>query len=353
MNILLTGVGAPGVMGTIYALKNNPDNVQVKIIGIDLNQGAVGKHYVDRFYQIPAPEDDNYFESILNICKTESVDLILPQTTREIEYYSNAKERFALQGIKVLVASQAAITLANNKKRTMEAFNDLKLPCPEFYSFNDLVSFESAFERLAGKDEKPVVVKAPFSNGMRGLRIIRNNPWNQDRFLSDKPSGVEIDKEDFVKMMGKDSSWVELLACEYLPGSEYSIDAFIGKEVSIAIPRKRDQIRSGISFKTTIDMSQKDMIDHTLSVAREIGLEGVFGFQFKIAEDGTPKVLECNPRVQGTMIASILAGANVIWFAIKELLGEVVLEVPSVEDGLVFTRYWGGVSSINDKLVDL
>ena len=41
-------------------------------------------------------------------------------------------------------------------------------------------------------------------------------------------------------------------------------------------------------------------------------LRYAFGFQF-IGD----KLLECNPRVQGTMIASTYAGCNIIYSAVK------------------------------------
>ena len=36
VTVLLTGSGAPGAIGTIYALKNNPEGRKVKIIEVDL-----------------------------------------------------------------------------------------------------------------------------------------------------------------------------------------------------------------------------------------------------------------------------------------------------------------------------
>jgi carbamoyl-phosphate synthase large subunit len=56
-------------------------------------------------------------------------------------------------------------------------------------------------------------------------------------------------------------------------------------------------------------------------LAHELDLKYAFGFQFKGG-----KLLECNPRVQGTMMASTFAGANIIYSAVKYALGEEVPE---------------------------
>jgi len=88
-----------------------------------------------------------------------------------------------------------------------------------------------------------------------------------------------------------------------------------------------------------------------LKLAEELDLRYAFGFQFKLSDTGVPKLLECNPRVQGTMVAAVFAGCNVIWWAIKEALGEEVIpEKPKPEaDGVRFMRYWGGLAVYNER----
>lgn len=350
---IVTGAGAPGIKGTLFSLRNNYDNENVYIVGIDISENALGQHLVDQFYKVPRPEDEDYIDTILEICKKEKIEIIIPQTTREIEFYSKNQDTFNAKNIKVLVASREAISISNNKYETLKIFESSNLEVGKYYLINSRETFEEKFLELSDFGKKPVVVKAPVSNGMRGLRILINRPWDLERFFNEKPSGVEIDKEDFLKMVG-DSQWPELLLCEYLPGAEYSVDAFIGEKYEIAIPRERVQIRSGISFVTKIDMAQKEMIEQTLIAAKKMGLKGVFGFQFKLDVEGKAKVLECNPRIQGTMVASVMAGQNVIWMAVKELLGTpITYNSKKIEDGLVFRRTWGGLSCTTDGILEI
>ena len=126
-------------------------------------------------------------------------------------------------------------------------------------------------------------------------------------------------------MLDEAETLPQLLITEYLPGPEYSVDAFRHDDVEVALPRLRTKIRSGISFSNVFENDQ-DMISHTLSFAAGANLAGVFGVQFKRDSEGRPIVLECNPRVQGTMVAS---QADVDWDA-------------------RFVRYWGGVGVAGD-----
>lgn len=86
-----------------------------------------------------------------------------------------------------------------------------------------------------------------------------------------------------------------------------------------------------------------------------MNLQYAFGFQYKLAEDGTPKVLECNPRIQGTMVTSVFAGHNVIWYTVRELMGVAPtaeeLNQVSVREASLY-RFWGGVGTIDDEVVD-
>ena len=88
LTILITGCGAPGTRGTLYAIKNNPDGVNVKFIGSDINRDVVGGYWVDKFFVVPNPENDSYLDAIASIVRKENVDIVIPQTTREIQFLS-------------------------------------------------------------------------------------------------------------------------------------------------------------------------------------------------------------------------------------------------------------------------
>ena len=113
ITILVTGVGAPGTRGTLYALRNNREDVKFKFVGTDLKPDAVGKFFVDKFYNVQAPENGtSYIEEINSICKREGVDVIVPQTTRETVVFS---ENIAKLGAPVTTSDASAISKANNK----------------------------------------------------------------------------------------------------------------------------------------------------------------------------------------------------------------------------------------------
>jgi carbamoyl-phosphate synthase large subunit len=338
--LLVTGAGAPGIRGSLYALRNNPDGRPVRIIAVDTQAKVVGAWLADKFYTVPPPESPEYIESLLEICRRENVAAVLPQTTREIAKLAVSRTELEQAGVPVMVSDPSAIAAANDKGAVVESFRRLGLPAPLCRRATTEAELDTAVHEL-GYPGTPVVVKPPVSNGMRGVRILREEAWDVRRFLTDKPHGLEISLHELIAILER-GLWPELLVMEYLPGCEYSVDAFVGSQFSVAVPRVRESIRSGITFHSRTEL-RADMAEYTLAAARELGLRYTFGFQFKLAYDGTPKVLECNPRIQGTMVASVFSGANVIWFGVRELLHDPVAGLERPLHASEFLRYWGGV----------
>lgn len=346
LTVLVTGAGAPGLPGTLYLLRNNSERRPVRVIGIDTNPDVGGRFLVDRFFVVPAPEEPHYLDVLCRICDSEAVDVVLPQTTREIMRLSSSKGLLERRGVLVMVSDAHAVEIANNKWLLAKRTAELGVPTPAAYLAKSEPDLHRFVEAL-GYPERPVVIKPPVSNGMRGVRILRREPWGVQRFLSEKPSGIEITLDELLRILRQGPGWPELLVMEYLPGPEYSVDVYLGIAAAIAVPRLRQSVRSGITFVSKTEL-RSDLSDYSLLLAREIGLRYAIGFQFKVDTNGVPKILECNPRIQGTMVASVFSGVNMIWLGVKELFGEPVVATVKEASVSQFYRVWGGVGVAGD-----
>lgn len=343
VNVLITGGGAPGIVGTIHALLFNEDKRPIRIVTVDAREDVVGRYFSDAFYKIPKTNDDRFIENILKICEIEKIDVIIPQVTRELMVFAENAHLFHKRGIKITIMDKNILKIVNNKYLLLKEFSKLGYKQGQFKlirSKNELLQFAKDI----GYPEKRFVVKLPVSNGMRGLRIVTSEQLSLEKFINEKPSGEFANLESILQLF--EQGELELLAMEYFPGKEYTVDVYrspLTKEV-IVIPRSRDVIRTGITFEGRL-IKDKNMIKMAKDLAKNLDMIYTFGFQFKLDEHGAPHLLECNPRVQGTMIMSVLGGANMIYWAVKEALGEPVnLKNVNIKWGLVFKRYWGGIA---------
>jgi carbamoyl-phosphate synthase large subunit len=348
VNVLVTGVGAPGTKGTLYSLRRNFDKRTIRTIGTDILDDVVGKYLCDKFYKIPEPANESFIHTLLDICKKERVDVILPQVTNELFKLSEFSEDFSKNGTNVAVSGKEAIDLSNNKYALMKRIQSSTLSrlAPKFFAANSIYDLKDRVERL-GFPEKPFVVKPPISSGMRGLRIVDNSIDSKKDLYTKKPDNVHTRLEELERIIG--TSFPELVVMEYLPGNEYSVDT-LSTEDPVVVPRRRDSIRTGITFNATAEKNTT-IIESSKKLVKLLKLEYASGFQIKSNADGEPKIIECNPRVQGTMVLSTLAGANIVYGAVKLALGE---EVPAFEINwnIRLLRYWGGIGVIDGKSTD-
>jgi len=193
-----------------------------------------------------------------------------------------------------------------------------------------------------GYPEKKVIVKPPIASGSRGLRILTDEIQTVGDFLSTKPeiAGMCCSFQELIKIL-RNGEWPELIISEFLPGKEYSVDHYRDNDLSIAIPRIRTKMRSGISFNAQTDL-REDIMNYSTKLANILDLKFAFGFQFRADNEGVPRLLECNPRIMGTMVAGCLAGFNMIYYSIIRAANPTIrIPPPEKITPVRLQRYWG------------
>jgi carbamoyl-phosphate synthase large subunit len=344
ITVLVTGCGAPGIKGTLYSLEKNFDGRKIRTVGTDIREDAVGSYLCNRFFKISKPSSENYLSQLLNICKKEQVNVLLPQNTSELLILAEHKNEFERSGTVIAVSDKNAIDVANDKSNLLSAAQEVGVPVPRFYLADNKDELLD-YAQLLGWPQMRVVVKPPVSNGMRGLRIIDESIDRKKMFYQEKPSHVYMKMKDLLEILGE--SFPALQVTEYLPGEEYTVDLLSAGKLTI-VPRSRDRIASGITFDGTVKYN-RDIIDFSEKLSKKIGLKYAFGFQFKLDDRGRARLLESNPRIQGTMVLATFAGANVIYGAVKHALREDIPEF-EISWGTRILRYWGGLG-IKDEVL--
>ena len=153
---------------------------------------------------------------------------------------------------------------------------------------------QQKFPKLMQKIDLPILCKPKRGSGSRGIEL-----WETESQIK------ELDK---VENLHYSSDYIFQ---EYLPGTEYTIDVLCdleGKVLSV-IPRKRLQIKAGISSKGKI-IRDKKIEDSCRILCKKLRVKGPVCIQMKEDINGTPKFVEINPRVGGGTYFATLAGVN-------------------------------------------
>jgi carbamoyl-phosphate synthase large subunit len=155
---------------------------------------------------------------------------------------------------------------------------------------------------------------------------------------------VYISESELFDILKASSDIPETIVMEYLPFEEYSVDLLANhREIIIAIPRLREKIVDGISVKSVI-VKEDDVIEYASRIVNQLGLHGNIGVQVRRGNLHQPKILEINPRIQGTIVHCTAAGINLPYLAIKLAKGMPISQDElNVLWGTRMTRYWDEV----------
>ena len=118
--VLMTGCGAPGAPGIIRCLRKNGER-DIRIVAVDRNENAGARDLVDAFYTVPSAEKEDFLPAVLDICRRESVQVVIPIVTRELMKFARARAEFEALGAKVSVMEPDKLEIVNNKAHLLDA----------------------------------------------------------------------------------------------------------------------------------------------------------------------------------------------------------------------------------------
>lgn len=343
LNFLITNAQAQTFPGTAYSLRQEFNG---NIISVSSKEDAIGHFLSNKAYTISKGNLETYLKRILSICDQEKISVIIPLSIEERYLFLKNKDKFDKKNIKILSSSIESIEQAENKVFLFELCKNNNLTVPGYYVVENNEELTEKV-RLLGYPTKKVVVKPINSCGSRGLRILNRKADYKKLFYSIRADHTEITLSDLKRILGK--KFQPLIVSEYLPGDEYTIDCLRYDKHNFAFPRIRQEVKNGLTYKGQMSQNN-ELISLSKKIAELLDLTTVFGFQFKINSNGVPVIIDCNPRIQGTMVMSTLANANIIATSVKLLLG--IDETKFIPDwNLKFYRFWSGISIGRDKKI--
>jgi carbamoyl-phosphate synthase large subunit len=306
--VMLSAAGAPGAARLIRALRENGER-EVRVVGTDMSERAIGKHLCDAFHVVPAGSDPGYADAIRELVEREHVDVVLPQSSFDLEGLAGVRETFP---VPVLVSSPETIHRSNDKAESYALLQRIGVPTVEFRRVAGAQEVEAAAREL-GYPDRPVCFKPVFSSGSRGFRILDPTVDRAHQLLHERPGSVAMTLDEAVELLQGDTT--ELLVMELATGGERTIDGIgDGERVVLGHPKTREAMRAGLAmyFVTLEDPALMEIADR---IVRELHIEWFFNIQ--LVGD---RVIEVNPRISTIVYQDDL---NLPWLGVKRALGEI------------------------------
>jgi carbamoyl-phosphate synthase large subunit len=309
ITVMVTASGAPGTAALLHALRENGER-DVRLVGTDMSERAVGRHLCDAFHVVPAGSAPDFAEAMLEVATREEVDAVLPQSSFDLAGLAEEVERFPMP---VLVSHPETIRRSNDKAETYGLLHRLGIRAPEFRRVNGAREVAAAAHEL-GYPSRPVCIKPVFSSGSRGFRILDPTVDRAHQLLYERPGSVAMRLEEVVELLPPDGG-PDLLVMELAAGGERTVDGLAdGRRVVLGHPKTRESMRAGLAmyFVTLDDPELMQIAD---VIVAEFGIEHFFNIQL-VGEH----VIEINPRISTIVYQENL---NIPYLGVKRALGEI------------------------------
>ena len=244
---------------------------------------------------------------MLEICRHESVSLLVPTRDAELPFFAAHTEQFDEIGCRVLVSPPSAVETCLDKLAFLAFCKAHDVPTPRTYLGS------------AEPDTFPVFARPVRAAGGGRSRVVRTSGELADLRAAES----------------------DLLVQEFITAPEYSIDVlcdFDGVPVQ-AVARERLRIRAGEAVISRVT-ENAPLENLATELCRAIGVAGHAVVQAFIHPRRGPLAIEINPRFGGASNLSIAAGLD----SPRRLLGLLVGDAESrkprgIAYGLTMLRF--------------
>lgn len=289
--VLVTGIGGnvgQGILRNICSLYRS-----IYLVGTDIKSVSAGNHLCDKVYIVPFSASSEYIPSILEICKKEEIDLIIPSTDYETYYLALASEK-----LPTLASSDAAVAKAFlNKYQTWLVFKKASIPFAE-------TKLPSEYHN----DFDDLVIKPIEGNGSKGLHINPPNP-------RDFPDNYIIQK--------------------LLKGKEITTAFYVTKDQKLLghITFFRSLVHGTTSIcEVTFDYDRKLKV-LIQKIINNFDIKGSCNIQSIVDQNGTIIPFELNCRISGTNSIRAQFGFEDVKYTLQEYLFNIKPEKPIIKKG--------------------
>ena len=293
MNFLFCSVGRRAELIKNFKLSLNKES---KIIATDCNNTAPALYFADKKYIVPKITDDNYLNTIIDICKKENINAITTFIDPEIEILANNRETFEAIGVEVLAPYIDTARLCFDKFEMYKYLVTNKINTVRTYA--DIDSFDNDYSK--GIIKFPVFVKPRTGSGSVGARKVNSHEDLKSIFLNGS----------------------NLIIQEFMDGDDIDADVYIDtithKPVSIFTKRKLETKIGGAN--KTISFKDIELVKVIEDAVAPFKFNGPIDIDF-FYKEGEYYLSEINPRFGGAYLHAYGCGVDFIKLIINNLNG--------------------------------
>ena len=269
------------------------------VVGVDCSPYAPALYEADAFYIVPRMTDPGYLTEILEICKKERIDTLLPLQEDELMLMAENRTLFETQGITVVVSAADTIELCRDKYLFYRYLKERKLPCLK--TWESLQEFEKDYEEQ--RAAFPVFVKPKRGCGSIGIS--------------------RVDTLDLLRLLCRYSE-EQLMIQQFCTGQEFGADIYVDLldgGVKAVFVKEKLRMRAGETEKS-VSYKDEELFGLILRTVEGLSLKGPVDMDI-FRMDGAYYISEINPRFGGGYPHAYGCGVNFPKLLATNVQGEV------------------------------
>ena len=300
-NILLTAVGRRAYL--VEYFKEVLKGTGGKVYAANSVRDTTGLMAADAFEIVPKSADPGYVEALLDLCRRWKVSLLFSLHDWDAPVIARNRDRFLQVGTVPVMGDARILSICLDKLSTAKEMERIGVSVPW-----TTLSFEEAVARM-GDRHCPMIVKPRWGQGSLGLFKVYSEKELEWAFnLS-----CAIARRFAANCPEIDIASPQVVVQQFIPGDEYGCDIVDGLdgEYRRSFVKRKMGMRAGET-----DAAESVDMPSVSAAAEKIGRWsrhlGCMDSDWIVGEDGTPYLIELNPRFGGGYPFTHLSGANVV-----------------------------------------
>lgn len=323
--LLVTSAGGGLVPQAIQYLRRQSRHGAVRVVAVDADPRAAGRHFADVFEVVPRGRDPEYVPRLAAIAARHAVDLILPWSDEEALAAVRCRDVLETNGRRLACADVRTLETLADKAATYTALEAAGLPVPIWRRAASLPALAAAVDELTGLGFD-VVVKPSASRGGRGVCVIRADVQGPRAHGGGRETHLDVATFRRDHLNGYADS-LPVVVSERLYEPTFDLDMLAdGGRLLRAVARRR--LNPQVPNDGHIIESRADLYELAPRLASAFNLTWLYDCDLMLATDGTPRILEINPRPSGSAAVAVAAGIPLLDDLISLALGQPLPAVP-------------------------
>ncbi len=340
-SVLIAGIGGASLGTEIFKSLRHSGNYY--IYGTDISPYAYGL-YQEGFVRTYIVDKGKYVENILDICKKEKIDAIIPGGEEPVLLLCNQKDLFDQEGVFLAINSKEVIRLCNDKIKTFDFLCKQDFPIP----ITKLIAGEGDLKDI----DYPCVIKPSTGSGGSVFTYLAEDEEEALLYVSylRKRSKNAIAQEYIPHDQGEFTVGVLSLPNGNIVGS-IALRRFFNSKLSYLTKYNDRIISSGYSQGLIDDF--KNIRIQAEKMALQIKSRGPLNIQGRL-KNGVFYPFEMNARFSASTYLRTMAGFNEVDIFLQFLFGNKYALSEKIQYGYYFRsleeKYVSAVGIKDDSL---